>query len=95
MTESVPQTPTVFPGQLGPKYRAILPRAVRDALHVQEGDTLLYVVEGEQVRLTTKRQLAQELYGSLAEDDHRDFTQELMNEQRSNKQHSEAERAKP
>ena len=73
----------VYTGQLGPKYRAILPRAVRDALHVEEGDTLMYVVEGERVRLTTRRQLAQELYGSLAEDDGRDFTGELMAERRA------------
>ncbi len=70
----------VYTGQLGPKYRAILPRAVRDALCVQEGDTLMYVVEGEQVRLTTQRQLAEELHGSLAKDDGRDFTGELLAE---------------
>lgn len=90
MPESVPQEPQVYSGQLGPKYRAILPRGVRDVLDVAEGDTLLYIVEGRQVRLTTKHQLAQELYGSLAEDDGRDFTQELLNERRA-----EAEREKP
>lgn len=90
MTESVPQEPRVYSGQLGPKYRAILPRGVRDALEVAEGDTLLYVVEGKQVRITTKHQLAQELYGSLAEEDGRDFTQELLDERRA-----EAEREKP
>jgi bifunctional DNA-binding transcriptional regulator/antitoxin component of YhaV-PrlF toxin-antitoxin module len=77
-------------GQLGPKYRAILPRAVREALRVTEGDTLLFLVDGEQVRLTTRRQLAQELYGSLAEDDGRDFTDELSTERQA-----EARREKP
>lgn len=77
-------------GQLGPKYRAILPRGVRDALGVGEGDILLYVVDGKQVRLTTKHLLAQELYGSLAEEDGRDFTQELLDERRA-----EAQREKP
>jgi bifunctional DNA-binding transcriptional regulator/antitoxin component of YhaV-PrlF toxin-antitoxin module len=77
-------------GQLGPKYRAILPRAVREALRVTEGDTLLFLVDGEQVRLTTRRQLAQELYGSLAEDDGRDFTEELSTERQA-----EARREKP
>ncbi|MFK7604384.1 AbrB/MazE/SpoVT family DNA-binding domain-containing protein [Deinococcus sp. SM5_A1] len=90
MATSVPHDSQVITGQLGPKYRAILPRAVRDALHVQEGDTLLYLVEGEQVRLTTKRQLAQELYGSLAEDDGHDFTAELLEERRT-----EMQREKP
>jgi bifunctional DNA-binding transcriptional regulator/antitoxin component of YhaV-PrlF toxin-antitoxin module len=83
MSQRSHNRPGVYTGQLGPKYRAILPRAVRDALHVQEGDTLMYVVEGEQVRLTTRRQLAQELYGSLAEDDGRDFTEELLAERRA------------
>ena len=45
----------VYIGQLGSKYWAILPRAVRDALCAQEGDTLMYVVEGKQVRLTPQR----------------------------------------
>ncbi|WP_075829978.1 AbrB/MazE/SpoVT family DNA-binding domain-containing protein [Deinococcus marmoris] len=90
MTTSVPDGSRMVTGQLGPKYRAILPRVVRDALHVQEGDTLLYVVDGEQVRLTTKRQLAQELYGSLAEDDGHDFTAELLEERRT-----EMQREKP
>ena len=77
-------------GQLGPKYRTILPRAVRETLHVTEGDTLLYLIEGERVRLTTRRQLAQELYGSLAEDDGRDFTDELSAERQA-----DARREKP
>ncbi|XLE16827.1 AbrB/MazE/SpoVT family DNA-binding domain-containing protein (plasmid) [Deinococcus altitudinis] len=63
---------------------------MREALHVSEGDTLLYLVDGEQVRLTTRRQLAQELYGSLAEDDGRDFTDELSAERQA-----EAQREKP
>jgi len=90
MSQSAPIEQKVYSGQLGPKYRAILPCAVRDALHVEEGDTLMYVVEGEQVRLTTKRQLAHELYGSLAETDGRDLTQELLDERRA-----EAQREKP
>ncbi|SMB77781.1 AbrB/MazE/SpoVT family DNA-binding domain-containing protein [Deinococcus hopiensis] len=90
MTESVTTEQKVYSGQLGPKYRVILPRAVRDALHVEEGDTLMYVVEGERVQLTTRRQLAQELYGSLAEGDGRDFTQEHLEERRA-----EAQREKP
>ncbi|GGO30571.1 AbrB/MazE/SpoVT family DNA-binding domain-containing protein [Deinococcus humi] len=90
MSRSVPDDSRVITGQLGPKYRAILPRAVRDILHVQEGDTLLYVLEGEQVRLTTKRQMAQELYGSLAENDGHDFTAELLQERRT-----ELQREKP
>ena len=83
MSRSVPSAPAVHTGQLGPKYRAILPRAVREVLHVTEGDTLLYLVDGEQVRLTTRHQLAQELYGSLAEADGRDFTDELSAERQA------------
>lgn len=84
------KTTEVYTGQLGPKHRAIVPKAVRTALRLEEGDTLMYVVEGERVRLTTRRQLAQDLYGSLAENDGRDFTQELLSERRA-----EARREKP
>ena len=90
MNGSVPPPSAMHSGQLGPKYRAILPRAVREALCVTEGDTLLYLVDGERVRITTRRQLAQELYGSLAEDDGRNFTDELSAERQT-----EARREKP
>lgn len=87
MSRSVPSASALHTGQLGPKYRAILPRAVREALHVTEGDTLLYLVDGEQVRITTRRQLAQEIYGSLAEEDGRDFTHEISAERQAEAQH--------
>lgn len=79
-----------YAGQLGPKFRAVLPKAVRDVLHVSEGDTLLYLVEGDQVRLTTKKQLVDELCGVFATDDGRDYTAELLQERQA-----EANAAKP
>ena len=57
---------------------------------VEREPQIIYLVDGEQVRLTTRRQLAQELYGSLAEDDGRNFTDELSTERQA-----EARREKP
>lgn len=74
---------TSHTAQLGPKFRAVLPKAVREVLHVEEGDTLIYLVEGQQVRLTTRQQLVAELCGSLAQEDGRDLTAELLADRRA------------
>jgi AbrB family looped-hinge helix DNA binding protein len=36
---------------IGSRGRLVLPREVRDALGVREGDTVFFLLEGEQVRL--------------------------------------------
>ncbi len=42
MSELNPNAQDVYSGSLGPKFRAILPKPVREALAVKEGYTLLY-----------------------------------------------------
>lgn len=44
-----------------------LPKAVRDALSVQPGDRIRYVVEGKQVRILPVRPI-ERLYGALQYD---------------------------
>lgn len=73
----------MYSGQLGPKYRAILPKAVREALHVQEGDTLLYFVEDGKVTLTTRTLLARQLAGAFKRDDGLNLTQALIDDRRA------------
>lgn len=75
---------------IGAKGRTVVPQAIREALHVGEGDTLLYLETPEGIQLTTRRALVERLAGSLARDDGRDFTQELLDERRA-----EAAREKP
>lgn len=82
--------PRTYTSNIGAKGRTVLPQAVREALHVGEGDTLLYLETPEGIQLTTRRALVQRLAGSLAELDGRDFTQELLDERRA-----EASREKP
>ncbi len=42
----------LLPVAVGSRGRIVLPREVRDALGAAEGDTLFFVVQGDQVRLT-------------------------------------------
>ena len=65
--------------------RIVVPTDVRTELGVQEGDELILVTEDFGYRMTSRRLLAESLYGSLkkAEGDERDFTQELLDERQA------------
>lgn len=68
--------------------RIVVPTDVRTELGVQEGDELILVKEEYGYRLTSRRLLAQSLYGSLkkAEGEERDFTQELLDDRKAETQ---------
>ncbi len=63
---------------IGVKGRTIVPQAIRQALGVEEGDTILYLETSEGVVLTTKQALIDQLTGAFARDDGLDLTQELI-----------------
>lgn len=65
--------------------RIVVPTDVRTELGVEEGDELILVKEEYGYRLTSRRLLAESLYGSLrkAEGDKRDFTQELLDDRKT------------
>ena len=65
--------------------RIVVPTDVRTELGVQEGDELILVKEEYGYRMTSRRLLAESLYGSLrkAESDERDFTQELLDDRKA------------
>ena len=64
MSDSGPEGQEVHSASLGPKYRVIVPKAVRQVLNVGEGDTLLFVVENGTVQVTSRAQMIQALHGS-------------------------------
>jgi bifunctional DNA-binding transcriptional regulator/antitoxin component of YhaV-PrlF toxin-antitoxin module len=64
--------------ELGTNARLVIPLEVRQALHCQPGDKIIFLVNGSGVQLTTRRALAERLYGSLAVSDDRDLTNELL-----------------
>ncbi|MCY1704324.1 AbrB/MazE/SpoVT family DNA-binding domain-containing protein [Deinococcus sp. SL84] len=65
--------------------RVVVPGDVRGELGVSEGDELILVKEKYGYHLTSRRQLAQALYGSLQKsaEEERDLTQELLDERRA------------
>lgn len=65
--------------------RIVVPNDVRTELGVNEGDELILVKEDYGYRMTSRRLLAESLYGSLrkAEGDERDLTQELLDDRKA------------
>ncbi|WP_419866890.1 AbrB/MazE/SpoVT family DNA-binding domain-containing protein [Deinococcus xianganensis] len=72
MSESGPWGQKVHSASLGPKYRVIVPKAIREVLSVGEGDTLLFVVENGTVQVTSRAQMIQALQGSTPEEEDTD-----------------------
>ena len=64
--------------ELGTNARLVIPLEVRQALHCQPGDKIIFLVNDAGVQLTTRRALAERLHGSLAANDGRDLTDELL-----------------
>ncbi|WP_414657905.1 AbrB/MazE/SpoVT family DNA-binding domain-containing protein [Deinococcus sp. VB343] len=77
-------SPQTYKLKIQAQGRVIVPTDVRANLGVQEGDELILVKEEYGYRLTSRRLLAESLYGSLkkAEDEERDFTQELLDDRK-------------
>ncbi|QFP77595.1 AbrB/MazE/SpoVT family DNA-binding domain-containing protein [Deinococcus sp. AJ005] len=63
--------------------RVVVPVDVRAELGVQEGDDLILLREEHGFRLTSRRALALELYGSLKSPPGVDLTQELLDDRRA------------
>ena len=63
--------------------RVVVPQAVRAELGVQEGDDLLLVRTEQGFQLTTREALIKAALGSLARDDGRDMTAELLDERQA------------
>lgn len=72
MSDSGPKGQEVHSASLGPKYRVIVPKAVRQVLSVEEGDTLLFVVENGTVQVTSRAQMIQALHGSTPDEGNTD-----------------------
>ncbi len=58
--------------------RLVVPTAVRTDLHVQEGDEVILVKDEQGYRLTTRAALIEAATGSLAREDGRNLTEELL-----------------
>lgn len=69
--------------ELGDKGRLVIPVEVRRTLNLQPGDKLLFVVEDDQVRLTTRRALVDSIYGAFAAPDGRCIVDEFLAERRA------------
>lgn len=68
--------------ELGMNARVVIPLEVRQALHCQTGDKIIFLVTDNGVQLTTRQALAERLHGALASNDGRDLTNELLEARR-------------
>lgn len=74
--------PQYYNLKLQAQGRLVVPTAVRTELHVQEGDEVILVREEQGYWMTTRAALIEAATGSLAREDGRDLTQELLSERR-------------
>jgi AbrB family looped-hinge helix DNA binding protein len=44
----------IFDVHVGAKYQVVIPRAVREALQLEPGDNLIFLVDGEKVTLRVR-----------------------------------------
>lgn len=68
--------------EVGENGRVVIPKEVRQTLGVEKGDEVMFIVENDEVKLTTRTALVRKLSGSFATDDKRNLTQELLEERR-------------
>jgi AbrB family looped-hinge helix DNA binding protein len=68
--------------ELGENGRVVIPKEVRQTLGLQTGDKVTFIVEGGEVKLTTRAALVKKLSGSFATNDGRNLTRELLDERR-------------
>lgn len=69
--------------EIGTNSRVVIPLEVRQALHCQPGDKLIFLVTDSGVQITTRQALAERLHGVLASNDGRDMTAELLEDRRN------------
>jgi len=67
--------------------RLVVPTSVRAELQVAEGDEMILVKDDKGFQLTSRTVLIQSALGSLAREDGRDFTQELLDDRRAEAEH--------
>ena len=78
--------PQYFTLKLQVQGRLVVPTSVRNDLNVQEGDEVILIKDDQGYHLTTRLTLLEKALGSLARDDGRDLTAELLQDR-----HTEAE----
>lgn len=75
--------PQYYNLKLQAQGRLVVPTSVRAELQISEGDEVILVKDEQGFRLTTRAALIQAALGSLAREDGRDFTQELLDDRRA------------
>ena len=58
LTVKISLTTTMITSKLTSKAQTTIPQSVRAALHLREGDELLYQIEGERVIVTKAKQVS-------------------------------------
>lgn len=87
MSHTIASSHSDYAIRLGDRGRLVLPAEVRRALELEPGDELVARLDGDGVRLVSRRSLARELRGTLRQiAPDRDLVAELLAER-----HAEAE----
>jgi AbrB family looped-hinge helix DNA binding protein len=68
--------------EIGDNGRVVLPKEVRTKLAVGKGDKVLFIIEDDEIKVTTRAALVKKLRGIFARDDGRNLSEELLEDRR-------------
>ena len=68
--------------EIGDNGRVVLPKEVRTKLLVGKGDKVLFIIENDEVKVTTRASLVKKLAGIFANDDGRNLSKEIIEDRR-------------
>jgi len=77
-----------LPSRLTPEGRALIPAAARAALHASAGDRLLFVIDGEDVRLISATNLRNQVWANNHGSDAKD-TEDAVSDVRAMREHDQ------
>ncbi len=68
--------------EIGDNGRVVLPKEVRTKLSVGKGDEVLFIIENDEIKVTTRAALVKKLGGIFAKTDGHDLSDELLEDRR-------------
>jgi AbrB family looped-hinge helix DNA binding protein len=68
--------------EVGDNGRVVLPKEIRNKLSLGKGDKVLFIIENDEIKLTTRGALVKKPSGIFAHDDGHNLSKELLKDRR-------------
>jgi AbrB family transcriptional regulator, stage V sporulation protein T len=68
--------------QMNDNGRVVIPKEIREVIGAKSGDEIIFLVQDDEVTITTRAKLVKRLHGIFARNDGLDLTEELLEDRR-------------